>query len=119
MTDTAAKRSDSVNTGLVLLLSLLIGLVGGYLYSRRGPITATTITTSMPDPHALTPFDEYIIANFTCPAPICQDQLLECHCDMANQIKDHVKQELGEGKNGNEIRAELETQYGAQLHKGS
>jgi hypothetical protein len=63
--------------------------------------------------------DEYIIAGFICPAPACQDELLICHCDEAHQIKNKIKQELGQGKDGLVIREELKQQYGALLEPRS
>jgi hypothetical protein len=118
MTTGTPDRPSPLNLLLVLILSLLVGFISGYLFGQRGPISAGTVTAQGPCPHELGPEDEYIIAGWSCPAPACQDPLLTCHCELAHQIKDRVKQELGQGKDGTEIRAELERQYGAQLHKG-
>ncbi|MEW5702735.1 MAG: hypothetical protein AB1792_10970 [Candidatus Zixiibacteriota bacterium] len=118
MNSRTQSRSSTPNLVLVLALCLLVGFIGGYLFGQRGPISSGTMTAQGPCPHELGPEDEYIIAGFSCPAPACQDPLLTCHCDEAHQIKDRIKQELGQGKDGTEIRAELERQYGALLHKG-
>ena len=116
---TGSIRITAATLALVLVVSLLIGGIAGYMVGQRGRFGARTATAQGPCPHELSPADAYIIAGFTCPAPICQDLLADCHCELAHEIKDRVKQELGQGKDGTTIRAELIAQYGAQLHKGN
>ena len=115
MTDSTTAPSGSINLLLVLTAALLLGFLGGFLVGQRGPISAATTTVAGPCPNELDPADAYIIAGFICPAPACQDQLSSCHCDIAHKVKDQVKQELGQGKAGSEVRHDLEKQYGARL----
>ena len=118
MTEQARRKSGPVNILLVALLGLLVGSMVGYTVGRHGPMAvAADPGIAPPDPFALSAEDEYIIAGFSCPAPACQDPLLTCHCDVANDIKTKVKQELGQGKEGSVVRQELIAQYGAQLRK--
>ena len=108
---------SSVNPILILLLAVLLGGIAGYVFSSGGKIAATSNTATAPCPHELGPADEYIIAGFTCPSPACQDGLIECHCEVAHNIKDKVMQELAQGKDGTMIRNDLIQQYGADLKK--
>jgi hypothetical protein len=116
---TGSIRVTAATLALVLILGLLVGGIAGFVVAQGGRFGAQTKTAQGPCPHELSPEDAYIIAGFTCPAPICQDLLADCHCELAHEIMDRVKQELGQGKDGTTIRAELIAQYGAQLHKGN
>ena len=111
----STNESPAINLYLVLATALLLGFVGGYLFGQRGPFEAATQTVAGPCPNELDPADAYIIAGFVCPAPACQDQMSECHCEIAHKVKDQVKQELGQGKIGSLVRTDLQKQYGAQL----
>ncbi|HUU46760.1 MAG TPA: hypothetical protein VM118_13605 [Acidobacteriota bacterium] len=115
MTPPAETRTGSINLALVLVASLLLGFVGGYLVGQRGPIPAVMRTATAGCPHDLDPSDAYIVAGFICPNPAHQDLLINCHCEIAHALKDRIKQELSEGKDGTQIRRELEEQYGARL----
>ena len=115
MNQSHAQSSFPVSLPLVLIASIMVGFVGGYLFGQQGPIAASTQTTTGPCPNELDPADAYIIAGFVCPAPACQDQMSACHCEIAHDVKNQVKQELGQGKEGSRIRADLQQQYGAQL----
>ena len=116
MSPSARKPSASVNLTLVLAASLLVGFIGGYLFGLGGPIAAvTTQAVARGCPHDLDPADQYIIAGFQCPNPADMRPLQDCHCDLAHQIKDWVKEELSKGKDGPEIRRALEERYGARL----
>ena len=110
------KPSGSINPALVLLASLLVGFSGGYLVGQRGPIAAVSMQAVVRGcPHQLDPADQYIIAGFQCPNPADMRPLQDCHCDLAHQIKDWIKEELSKGKDGPEIRRALEERYGAKL----
>lgn len=118
MAESMMKKVGQVNLVLVTLLGILIGGIGGFMVGVRGPIAVTADPgVAPPDPFALSPADEYIIAGFSCPAPACQDPLLTCHCDEANRVKTSVKEELQLGKDGATVREELIQKYGAQLRK--
>jgi cytochrome c-type biogenesis protein CcmH/NrfF len=114
--NTATKASSGPNSYLVLVLAALIGIIGGYFVGLQGPIAAQVATRTVVDPTLLTPVDEYIIAGFRCPSPACPScELKSCECDQAKNIRSKVQQELGQGKNGTEIRTDLMAQYGDQL----
>jgi hypothetical protein len=118
MSENAGRKSGSLNLALVMVLGLLAGFIGGYMVGQHGPIAVTADPgVAPPCPFELSAADEYIIAGFSCPAPVCQDPLLTCHCDEAHEIKTKIKQELGQGKDGSVIREELIQRYGAQLRK--
>ncbi len=108
--------STGPNSYLVLVLAALIGIMGGYFVGQQGPISAQVATQTIVDPTMLTPLDEYIIAGFRCPSAACPScELKACECDQAKSIRSKVQQELGQGKNGTEIRTDLMAQYGDQL----
>lgn len=101
---------------LLLVLGILLGFLGGIFVGQRGPMAVSTGALAQgPCPHELASVDEYIIAGLICPIPPCTDPLLTCHCDGAHEIKNRIKQELGQGKDGLVIREELKIQYGALL----
>ena len=112
----AAKSRGSINLALVLVAALLAGFVGGFLFGQRGPVPAvTTQAVTQGCPHDLDPADRYIIAGFQCPNPGDLIALQDCHCNLAHQIKDWIKDELSKGKDGREIRQSLQTRYGDKL----
>ena len=119
MPEESRGRSAPLNLILITILGVLIGGIGGFILGQRGPIAVTADPgIAPPDPFALSVQDEYIIAGFSCPAPACQDPLLTCHCNEANEIKSSIKQELAQGKEGSVVREEMIQKYGAQLRKG-
>lgn len=108
--------SPGPNSYLVLVLAILVGIIGGYFVGQQGPISAQIATSTIVDPTMLSPLDEYIIAGFRCPSPACPScELKTCECEQAKGIRSRVQQELGQGKNGTEIRTDLMAQYGDQL----
>ncbi|HEX9750862.1 MAG TPA: hypothetical protein VGB22_06220 [candidate division Zixibacteria bacterium] len=116
MDDTQPGQQGGVNLALVLVVSLLLGFVGGFLFGQNGPAAAGVATTVINRcPHTLDLEDQYILAGFKCPNPADQVPLNGCHCMLAHQIMDRVKDELGQGKSGSEIRREIETEYGSRL----
>jgi hypothetical protein len=116
MSETGAGKPGSINLGLVLSASILLGFAAGYIVGQQGPIAATAPVTQVQGcPHDLDPSDEYIIAGFMCPNPADQVLLINCHCELAHQTKDWIKEELSKGRDGPEIRQALEERYGARL----
>jgi len=104
-----------VSSALLFLVGLMAGFVGGYAISHRGAPPAAAaldaVTRATADPYALAPADRDIIEGFKCPAPMCSDLILDCHCDTANRIKQTVKQLLSEGKSPEEVRSEVRAQF--------
>ncbi len=112
MTRTNAMPVSSV---LLLVVGLLAGFIGGYAIARQGA-PATPVSYNLGSPtsdcqHELDPADRSILAGFICPAPACNDPVLDCHCDIAHQIKDRVKALLAEGKPQENVRSEIQEQY--------
>ena len=112
MTKTNAVPVSSV---LLLVVGLLAGFIGGYAIARQGA-PATPISYNLGSPtsdcqHELDPADRSILVGFICPAPACNDAVLDCHCDIAHQIKDRVKALLAEGKPLEDVRREIQEQY--------
>jgi cytochrome c-type biogenesis protein CcmH/NrfF len=104
---------------LVLVICLLAGGFAGFLVGQHGPIAAQVAVRTGIDPTLLSQVDEYIIAGFRCPSPACpQCELRNCECAESQGIRNRVKQDLGQGKDGSVIRQELLAQYGAQLQMG-
>ena len=105
--------AGQVNRVLLLVVGLLIGFIGGYAIGHQGAPSGAgaldAITAAADCPHELDPADRDILAGFICPATQCSDALLHCHCEIAHQIKDRVKQLLAEGKSPEEVRAEVKT----------
>jgi hypothetical protein len=107
------------NPGLILVLCLLVGGVAGFLVGQGGPIASSVAVQTGADPTLLTAVDEYIIAGFRCPSPACpQCELRNCECAESQALRERVKQELAQGKDGTVIRQELMAQYGSQLQMG-
>lgn len=105
---------------LLILVGILAGFVGGFFVGQQGPMAVTAgAVAAGPCPDELAQVDEYIIAGFICPIPPCQDELLTCHCEGAHKMKNKIKQELAQGKDGLIIREELKAQYGAALEPRS
>jgi len=116
-----AERSAvaGVNPTLILVLCLLLGGFAGFLVGQGGPIASSVAVQTGTDPTLLTALDEYIIAGFRCPSAACpQCELRNCECAESQGIRERVKQELAQGKDGTVIRQELMAQYGAQLQPG-
>lgn len=110
---------SGVNPSLVLVLCLLVGGIAGFFVGQGGPIASQVTLTTGVDPSLLSPVDEYIIAGFRCPSPACpQCELRNCDCAEAQTLRNKVKQELGQGKDGTVIRQEMMAQYGNQLKMG-
>jgi hypothetical protein len=117
--DTERKTIAGVNPTLVLVFCLLVGGVAGFFVGQGGPIASSVAVQTGTDPTLLTALDEYIIAGFRCPSPACpQCELRNCECAESQGIRERVKQELAQGKDGTVIRQELMAQYGAQLQQG-
>lgn len=105
-----------VSPPLMLVFSLLLGGIAGFVVGQGGPIASSVNVQTGTDPTLLSPLDEYIIAGFRCPSPACPTcELKTCECEQSQQIREKVKQELAQGKDGTVIRQELMVQYGAQL----
>jgi len=108
-------KTGQANIILLLLVGLLVGFIGGYVVGNQGaPAGAGSFDLGNPAttcPHELDPGDRHILAGFVCPAPECADQILDCHCATAHQIKDQVKQLLAEGRSPEEIRTQIQAQY--------
>lgn len=115
MTDQTKARSGQISGVLLLVVGLLAGFVGGYAIGQRGapagPLVLDSPTATSDCPHELDPGDQDILAGFICPAPQCADPLLTCHCDIAHQIKDEVKQMLADGQSPDEVREEIRAKH--------
>lgn len=100
---------------LLLIVGLLAGFIGGYAIARQGapatPVTSNTLNPAANCQHALDPADRPVLTGIICPSPECTDPLLDCHCDIAHQIKDRAKELLAQGKSHEEVRREIKLQY--------
>lgn len=115
----ARNAIGGVSPTLILVLCLLLGGVSGFVAGQSGPIASSVAVQTGTDPTLLTALDAYIIAGFRCPSAACpQCELRSCECAEAQGIRERVKQELAQGKDGTVIRQELMAQYGAQLQPG-
>ena len=104
---------------LILVLCLLVGGFAGFLVGQGGPIASSVAVQTGEDPTRLSAVDEYIIAGFRCPSAACPScELKTCECEEAQRLREKVKQELAQGKDGTVVRHELMTQYGSQLQMG-
>ena len=115
------QKSGGVNVILIALVGLFVGFIGGYVVGQRTHITTAGHATSIAGetafcPHELDAKDQWILAEFRCPATdSAQFPLSDCHCAVAHGIKDYVKAELAAGRKGQEIREALIAQYGDRL----
>ena len=115
-------KGNPINAILMALVGLLVGFIGGYLIgqSRPQPVAqlATVAGQNAPVncPHDLEPQNAWIEAGFRCPATDTVQVLLsDCHCAVAHALKDRIKADLSQGKQGAEIRQSLITEYGDRL----
>lgn len=115
----AARNSIAgISPPLMLVFSLLLGGIAGFVVGQGGPIASSVAVQTGTDPTLLSALDEYIIAGFRCPSPACPTcELKNCECEESQKIREHVKQELAQGKDGTVIRQELMVQYGSQLQQ--
>ena len=113
-------KGDMINAILMALVGLLIGFIGGYLIGQsrpQAPVTSLAGQTAPTlCPHDLEAKDVWIEAGFRCPGTdTVQTLLSDCHCPVAHALKDRIKAELSQGKQGQEIRQTLIAEYGDRL----
>ena len=113
-------KGNMINAILMALVGLLVGFIGGYLIGQsrpQAPVTQLTNQTSLTQcPHNLEAKDVWIEAGFRCPGTDTTQALLsDCHCAIAHALKDRIKGELAQGKQGQEIRQTLIAEYGDRL----
>lgn len=101
---------------LVLVLCLLLGGMAGFVVGQGGPIASSVEVQTGVDPTRLSAVDEYIVSGFRCPSPACPScELKTCECEESQKLREKVKQELAQGKDGAVVRQELMVQYGSSL----
>jgi len=113
-------KSSTINAILMALIGLLIGFIGGYLIGQgrpQAPVTTLATQTAPTNcPHDLESKDAWIEASFRCPGTDTVQVLLsDCHCPIAHALKDRIKAELAQGKQGQEVRQTLIAEYGDRL----
>jgi len=114
------KAVAGVNPLLILTLSLLISGIAGFVVGQSGPIASSVEVQTGIDPTRLSAVDEYIVTGFKCPSPACPScELKTCGCEESQRVREKVKQELAQGKDGSVVRQELMVQYGSQLKMGA
>ncbi len=117
--NTARNAIAGTSPGLILALCLLLGGIAGFFVGQGGPIASSVAVQTGTDPTLLTALDEYIITGFRCPSAACPScELRTCECEQSQGVREKVKQELAQGKDGAVIRQELMVQYGSQLQMG-
>lgn len=114
-----AQMASRVNAGLLLIIGLLVGLIGGYLYGRSenpgGTATTANPTSFLND--RLAQENQWIVGGMNCPMPGCTNTLLECSGDLPRQIRDWVNKQVAAGRAGQDIREEIIRTHGDQLFK--
>ena len=114
-------KTDTVNTILITVVGLLIGLIAGYFIGRgeRPAISDAALsgqTSTENCPHVLDAKDRWILDGFRCPGSAdSQVPLNDCHCVVAHEIQDRVRAALTAGKSGEQIREEIIAEYGDRL----
>ncbi len=113
----AARNSlAGLSPALILVFCLLLGGIAGFVVGQGGPMASSVQVQTGVDPTRLSAVDEYIVSGFRCPSPACPNcELKTCECEESQRVRERVKQELAQGKDGTAIRQELMTQYGSQL----
>lgn len=105
-----------ISPSLMLVLCLLLGGMAGFAVGQGGPIASSVAVQTGSDPTRLSPVDEYIVGGFRCPSAACPScELKTCGCEESQKLREKVKQELAQGKDGAVVRQELMVQYGSSL----
>ena len=114
-----AQTTTRVNALLLLIIGLLIGVIGGYLFGRSenpgGTAGMTGTTTFLND--RLAAENQWIVEGMNCPMPNCTNTLLECSGDLPRQIRDWVNKQVAAGRAGQDIRDEIIRTHGDKLFK--
>ncbi len=114
-----AQAATRVNSVLLLIIGLLIGVIGGYLYGRSnntGGTAAVSGATSFLNDR-LAQENQWIVEGMNCPMANCTNTLLECSGDLPRQIRDWVNKQVAAGRAGQDIRNEIIRTHGDQLFK--
>jgi len=118
MANQVRPQGGQVSSILLLIVGLLAGFIGGYAISHQGATTTgsarNALTGASTCQFELDPADQDIIAGFICPAPECADPLSGCHCDIAHQIKQQVKNLLAGGVSPEDVRSQIQAEYNLQ-----
>lgn len=114
-----AQTGGRVNSLLLLVIGLLVGVIAGYMYGRSENPTGTsniTGTTGFLNDR-IAPENQWIVEGLNCPMPGCTNTLLECSGDLPRQIRDWVNKQIAAGRAGQDIRNEIIRTHGDNLFK--
>lgn len=113
------QTSTRVNSLLLLVIGLLVGVIAGYMYGRsEGPGRTAAVSgnaTLLND--RIAPENQWIVEGMNCPMLDCNNTLLECSGDLPRQIRDWVNKQLATGRAGQDIRNEIIRTHGDNLFK--
>jgi len=113
------QTATRVNSLLLLVIGLLVGVIAGYMYGRSespGSTTAGSGTTMLLNDR-IAPENQWIVEGLNCPMVNCNNTLLECSGDLPRQIRDWVNKQLATGRAGQDIRDEIIRTHGERLFK--
>ena len=118
----SGQSNSPVNAVLIGLVGILVGFIGGYLIGQgNAPVAVANQAAAFGQPasncpHNLELQDISVLAGFRCPGTEDSQTLLtDCHCGVSHGIMDLTKSELAAGKSHEEIRTQVQEQYGDQL----
>ena len=114
-----AQASARVNSLLLLVIGLLVGVIAGYMFGRSenpGRQSGGAGTTLLLNDR-ITAENQWIVAGMNCPEPGCTNTLLECNSNLSRQVRNWVNQQLDAGVPGQEIRRGIIQANGATLFK--
>ncbi len=117
---TTSQSGGRVNSVLLLIIGLLVGVIAGYMYGRtdtpqQAVTTGTTTNQFLNDRIAAE--NQWIVEGLNCPMPGCTNTLLDCGGDLPRQIRHWVNAQLSAGRSGQDIRDEIIRTHGDNLFK--
>jgi len=114
-----SSNSGRVNSILLLIIGLLVGVIAGYMYGKSdspaGTVAGGAATVLLND--RLAPENQWIVEGLNCPMAGCTNTLLECSGELPRRIRDWVNAQLAAGRAGQDIRNEIIRTHGDNLFK--
>jgi cytochrome c-type biogenesis protein CcmH/NrfF len=113
-------NTGRVNSILLLIIGLLVGVIAGYMYGKSenpgGQAMGGTASSVLLNDR-LAEENQWIVQGLNCPMAGCTNPLLECQGELSRRIRDWVNSQLAAGRSGQDIRNEIIRTHGDNLFK--
>ncbi len=116
----ATQSGARVNSVLLLIIGLLVGVIAGYMYGRTDTPQQVVRSGGAANQFLndrIAAENQWIVEGMNCPMPNCTNTLLECQGDLPRQIRHWVNSQLSAGRSGQDIRNEIIRTHGDNLFK--